>query len=65
MSLKISNRATPKQIQILKDLDYLGKWDLSSDEAQAIITELWEEKRMQVQRDDETPHDWYKQEGDS
>lgn len=53
MSLKINNRATPKQIQMLKDMDYIDKWDLSTDEAAAIITELFEERRLMMKELDE------------
>lgn len=53
MSLKINDRATPKQIQTLKDLEYVGKWDLSTDEAAEIITELFNERRQQL--DEEEP----------
>jgi hypothetical protein len=48
MSLKINNRATPKQIQMLKDMDYDGKWDLSTDEAAEIITALFEQRRQEL-----------------
>lgn len=51
MSLKISNKATPKQIQALKDLDYVGKWDLTVDEAAQLLTELWEERRISLDAD--------------
>lgn len=51
MSLKISNRATPKQIQMLKDMEYTGKWDLSTDEAAEIISALFEERRGQLDDD--------------
>lgn len=61
MSLKISNRATPKQIQILKDLEYYGKWDLSTDEAGEIITALWEEQRLEKNQEQSTFADWYNQ----
>lgn len=62
MSLKIDDRATPKQIQTLKDLDYIGKWDLSSDEATKIIGELFEERRMELDQEKaggESYADWY------
>lgn len=52
MSLRITNNATPKQIQALKDLDYCGKWDLTTDEAAQLLTELWEQRRMEL--DDDT-----------
>jgi hypothetical protein len=48
MGLKINNRATPKQIQMLKDMDYDGKWDLSTDEAAEIITALFEQRRQEL-----------------
>ena len=49
MSLRISNKATPKQIQMLKDLEYSGsKWDLTTDEAAQLITELYEQRRMEL-----------------
>lgn len=48
MGLKISNKATPKQIETLKNLDYIGKWDLTTDEAAEVITELFEQRRQEV-----------------
>ena len=51
MSLKINNRATPRQIKMLKDMGYMGKWDLSTDEAAAIITELFDQRRIEVDTD--------------
>lgn len=61
MSLKINDRATAKQIQTLKNLGYIGKWDLSSDEAAKIITELFAERRQAL---DNESFDYYKFEGD-
>lgn len=46
MSLKIDDRATPKQIQMLKDLEYYGKFDLSRDEATEIIASLFDQRRQ-------------------
>jgi hypothetical protein len=40
MSLKINNRATPRQVEFLKELGYDGKWDISVTEAAQIIDEL-------------------------
>lgn len=57
MGLKIDNRATPKQIQTLKDLDYVGKWDLSTDEAAELITELFEERRQLLSEEGDKPWD--------
>lgn len=57
MSLKINNRATPKQIEILKQLDYCGKWDISTDEAAEIISELWEERRLEV-KNEQDEYNW-------
>ncbi len=51
MSLIINNNATPKQIQALKDLDYCGKWDITKDEAAQILTELWEERRLELKEE--------------
>lgn len=52
MSLKINNRATSKQIEILKAMDYYGKWDLSTDEAAEIIGGLFEERRLSLNEED-------------
>jgi hypothetical protein len=52
VSLRINNLATPKQIQALKDLDYCGKWNITTDEAATILTELWEERRMALRNED-------------
>lgn len=44
MSLKISNKLTAKQRAILLKLDYVGKWDITVDEAAKIIDELFNER---------------------
>lgn len=60
MSLKINDRATPKQIHMLKDLDYVGKWDLSTDEAAQLITELFQVRRDQLEEEkDNEAVDWF------
>lgn len=52
MSLRITNKATAKQIQVLKEMDYVGKWDLTIDEATEIIGELFEERREALKNED-------------
>lgn len=46
MSLKISNKLTAKQKDILQKLEYCGTWDLTVDEANKLIEELYAEKRL-------------------
>lgn len=51
MSLLISNKATPKQVAILKKLEYFGTGkyaieNLSVSAAAELITELFEEERL-------------------
>lgn len=51
MSLKISNLATPKQVAILRRLEYSGRGKyaierLSITDAAELITELFEEERL-------------------
>lgn len=58
MSLKINNRATAKQIAMLKELDYYGKWDLSVDEAADLLTELFEQRRLALQNEEPPEADW-------
>lgn len=59
MSLHISNRLTDKQIAILTKLEYIGSYDLTVEQAAAIIDELFEEQRLH--RDDYQP-DYFNQE---
>lgn len=66
MSLKINNRATPKQIAVLKSMDYYGRWDLSVDEAAKLITELFEERRLQLDNEDPDYSGlWYREDNDN
>jgi hypothetical protein len=58
MGLIISNRATAKQIEMLRKLEYLGTWTLTIEEAATLIDELLEEQRMH--RDDFEP-DYFNQ----
>jgi hypothetical protein len=58
MGLIISNRATAKQIDMLRKLEYLGTWTLTIEEAATLIDELLEEQRMH--RDDFEP-DYFNQ----
>jgi hypothetical protein len=58
MSLHLSNRMTDKQRAILVKLEYVGKWDLTVDEAAQIINELFEEERLQ-ETGDQSYADWY------
>lgn len=58
MSLKITNKATAKQIAILKRLEYFGTGkytatNLTTAEAAIVIDELFEEQRL---LDKETIH---------
>lgn len=66
MSLKINNRATPKQIAVLKSMDYYGRWDLSVDEAAKLITELFEERRLSLDNEDpDYSEQWYREDNDN
>ncbi len=40
MSLKISNKLTAKQRALLVELEYIGKFDLTVEEAAKLIDEL-------------------------
>lgn len=46
MSLIVSNRATEKQIAMLKKLEYYGNFNLSIEEAAQLIDELFEQQRL-------------------
>lgn len=46
MSLKITNRMTPKQKAILLKLEYIGKWDLTVEAAGKVIDELIAERDL-------------------
>lgn len=63
MSLKISNLATAKQKAILKKLEYLGTGQyaierLSIADAADLITELFEEERLERVREKEFEQDY-------
>lgn len=60
MSLKLTNRLTTPQRELLVRLDYLGKWDLTVEEAAALIQELIEQRRQEEDIDQSVP-DWIKQ----
>ncbi len=49
MSLIVSNRATEKQIAMLKKLEYYGDFNLSVDEAAELIDEYFEQQRLDQQ----------------
>lgn len=49
MSLIVSDRATPKQIELLKSLEYYGDLNLSMTEAAELIDEYIEQKRLDEQ----------------
>lgn len=60
MSLIIGNRATKKQIELLKKLEYYGSLNLSVEEAAKIIDELFEEQRLDQKYENEgTYADYY------
>jgi hypothetical protein len=46
MSLIVSNRATDKQIETLRKLEYYGSFDLTMAQAADLIDELFEQQRM-------------------
>jgi len=58
MGLHISNRMTDKQRAILEKYDYCGPWDLTVEEAAAVIDELFEERRL-MERDSALDDDQY------
>ena len=53
MGLIVSNRLTDKQRDMLERLNYCGTWQLTVEEAGAVIDELLAERRMH--RDDYEP----------
>lgn len=50
MSLIVNNRATAQQMSLLDELGYLGKMNLSVEEASKLIKELYEEERLEKKR---------------
>ncbi len=46
MSLKITNKATPRQLEILRSLGHDGPWDLTLEDAACYIDQLFTSKRM-------------------
>lgn len=46
MSLKITNRLTQKQRELLVKLEYVGKWDITVEEAAKLIDELVVERKL-------------------
>jgi DNA-nicking Smr family endonuclease len=44
MSLKITNKLTQKQREFLLSLDYVGTWNLTTEEAAKVIDELLVDK---------------------
>lgn len=46
MSLIVSDRATDKQIAMLKKLEYYGDLNLSVDQAAELIDEYFEQQRL-------------------
>lgn len=59
MSLKISNKMTEKQRQILLKLEYVGKWDLTVEEAATVIDELFIERKYTYGEIQGTAGDYY------
>lgn len=64
MSLKISNKATAKQMELLTMLDYIGRGNyaaenLTSEEAGKIIDELFIEQKWEYGRIKEVAEDYY------
>lgn len=57
MSLRLTNRLTDKQREMLEKLDYLGSYDISVQEAAECIDGLLSEKRL-ADRDDEQYEGW-------
>lgn len=52
MSLKVSNRATPKQEILLRDLGYDGsKWPLTMEEAAECIDGLLDQKKQDARHE--------------
>ena len=50
MSLNLHNQLTEKQRQMLIRLDYVGKWDITKEEAALLIDELLEQERISIPR---------------
>jgi hypothetical protein len=57
MSLKLTNRCTDKQKEMLKKLGYLGSYDITVSEAAECIDGLLEEKRL-ADKDEEQYEGW-------
>lgn len=52
MSLKLSNRVTKAQRELLIRLDYVGKWNITMEEAAELITELIIQRRGEEDNQD-------------
>lgn len=52
MGLFITNQPSPKQWQMLEKLGYIGKQDITKQEASELIDELLAEQRL-MERDEE------------
>lgn len=59
MSLKITNKLTERQRQILVKLEYSGTWDLTVDQASTVIDELINEKQLEYGEIQEIAGDYY------
>ena len=60
MALRLTNRLTAAQKQMLEQLDYYGTFDLSVQQAAEIIDGLLEEERLRKRdyEQDYNPTDW-------
>lgn len=64
MSLKLTNKATDKQLAILAELEYTGTGkyaadQLTKEDASKLIDELFTEKRYSVAQIQRIAPDWY------
>lgn len=55
MSLKVTNKLTAHQRAILVKLEYIGSWDITIDEANKLIDELFAQKTQQGWTYDDMP----------
>ena len=61
MSLKLTNQATHKQIEWLKNNEYYGRLNLTFTEAEKLIDELMEQRKQKAKRPEQLYYDRFKQ----
>lgn len=59
MSLIISNKASAKQLEMLEQMGYYGKQNLTVEQAAQLIKEYWEEERLERKRQEEALREEY------